>query len=341
MRSFGKNRDWANCECMSKVKRMCHETKGGGSQIGKNLSDVPVVSIIMNCYNGEKYLREALDSVVAQTYLSWELIFWDNQSTDRSGEILKSYGEPRFRYFCAPQHTPMLFEARNYALEQAQGEFIAFLDVDDWWKPEKLEMQMPLFDDCEVGIVCGDYWHVNEIHNTKKIWINKSVPTGRVLNDLLSHHFVGLLTTMVRRSAIDQLEYAYDPRYHIKGDFDLAIRVAVNWKLDFVLQPIAFCRWHGNNVSNVYSERELSELEMWYSQMKTHPVISIQPGFRAILDRINYLKGKRLVSEGNRLGAYAFYRSLLWGQLKGRLFLAMVLPPPALKLLKSFKKSPY
>ena len=53
----------------------------------------------MNCYNGEKYLREALDSVVARTYLNWGLIFWDNQSTDRSTEILKSYGEPRFKKY--------------------------------------------------------------------------------------------------------------------------------------------------------------------------------------------------------------------------------------------------
>ena len=341
MRSSGKNRDWANCECVGKVKRMCDEPKGGGNQIGKDLKDVPVVSIVMNCYNGEKYLRQALDSVVAQTYRDWELIFWDNKSTDRSGEILKSYGEARFSYFCAQRHTPMLFEARNYALEQTRGRFVAFLDVDDWWTPEKLEKQVPLFDDPEVGIVCSNCWYVNEIHNIKRIWINRPVPTGRVLNDLLSNSFVGLLTLIVRRSAVDQLKYAYDPRFHIKGDFDLIIRLAVNWKVDFVSEPLAFYRWHGSNESIVYSEREFHELEMWYSKMKEHRVISIQPAFRVILDRINYLKGKRLVSEGNRLGAYGFWRSLLWGQLKVRLFLAMVLPPPALKLLKSFKKSPY
>ena len=320
---------------------MCYETKEGGIQTGKDFHNAPVVSIIMNCYNGAKYLRQALDSVVAQTYRNWELIFWDNQSTDRSAEILKSYGELRFRYFCASQHTPVLFEARNYALEQAQGKLIAFLDVDDWWTPEKLEKQVPLFDDPEVGIVCGDCWYVNEINNTEKVWINRSVPTGRVLNDLLSSSFVGLLTLMVRRSAVDQLEYAYDPRYHIKGDFDLIIRLAVNWKLDFVSQPVAFYRWHGNNESIVYSERELFELELWYSQVKEHPVISIQPGFRVILDRISYLKGKHLASEGNRLRAYAFWRSLMWSQLKVRLFLAIVLPHRALKFLKSFKKSPY
>jgi len=296
-------------------------------------SDQPLISILMNCYNGETYLREALESVVAQSYRNWELIFWDNQSTDGSAEILKSYCEPRFKYFYAPRHT-MLYEARNYALEQAQGEFISFLDVDDWWKPEKLEKQIPLFDDPEVGIVSANFYFVNERKNTERDWINWSVPTGRVLNALLSHCFVGLLTLMVRRSAIDQLEYPCDPRYHIIGDFDLVIRLAVNWKLDFISQPVAFYRWHGKNESILCSERELTELGTWYSEMKEHPVISIQPGFRIIFDRLNYLKGMQLVSERDRFGAYTVWRSLKWSKLKSKLFLAMLLPLPVLKLLR-------
>ena len=284
-------------------------------------SDQPLVSILMNCYNGERYLCEALDSVVSQTYQNWELIFWDNQSTDRSAEILKNYGEPRFRYFYAPQHT-ILYEARNYALEQAHGEFIAFLDVDDWWEPDKLEKQVPLFDDPEVGIVCGNFWFVDERKKSKKEWLKKPVPTGWVLNDLLVLCFVGLLTLMVRRSGIEQLEYPCDPRFHLMGDFDLVVRLAVSWKLDFVSQPVAFYRWHGRNESISCSKNQLGELETWYSEMKEHPVISIQPGFRVILDRINYLKGMLMVSERNRFEAYSLWQSLQWGQLKAKLFFA-------------------
>ena len=307
---------------------------GISNQIDKNSSDVPSVSIIMNCFNGEKYLHEALDSVVAQTYRKWELIFWDNQSTDKSAEILKSYEEPRFRYFYAPKHATEIYEARNYALEKAQGEFIAFLDVDDWWTPEKLVKQVQLFDDPEVGIVCGNFWFVDERKHTEKNFLNRPVPTGRVLNDLLSHWFVGLLTLIVRRSAVEQLEYPCDPRFHVIGDFDLVIRLAINWKLAFISQPIAFYRWHGNNESIVRSARELFELETWYSEMKENPVISVQPGFRIILDRINYLKGMRQISERNRFGAYPFWRLLQRGQLKAKLLVAMLLPTPLLKLLR-------
>ena len=67
----------------------------------------PFVSVLMNCYNGEKYLQEAIDSVLAQTYKNWELIFWDNRSTDRSAEIFKSYNDHRLKYFLSHEHTDL------------------------------------------------------------------------------------------------------------------------------------------------------------------------------------------------------------------------------------------
>ena len=95
----------------------------------------PLISVIVNCYNGGKYLQQALESVLAQTYTNWELIFWDNRSTDRSAEIFHRYSDSRLRYFLAPKHT-RLYEARNYAIEQARAEFVAFLDVDDYPTPQ-------------------------------------------------------------------------------------------------------------------------------------------------------------------------------------------------------------
>ena len=129
-----------------------------------------LVSIIINCFNGEKYLHEALDSVITQTYNNWEIIFWDNQSIDKSAEIFKSYKDSRLKYYCAPSHTSILYEARNYALKKTNGDFIAFLDVDDWWLPNKLEKQIPLFDDSDVGVVYGNEWRLFEKKNKKEIY---------------------------------------------------------------------------------------------------------------------------------------------------------------------------
>ena len=110
----------------------------------------PLVSIIMNCHNGEKYLNEAICSVLSQTYENWELIFWDNQSTDKSSVIVQKYKDTRIQYFYAETYT-RLGEARNHAIKKSQGEFIAFLDCDDLWMSTKLEKQIPLFSDTRVG----------------------------------------------------------------------------------------------------------------------------------------------------------------------------------------------
>ena len=104
------------------------------------LKEKPLVSVIMNCLNGEKFLREAIDSVYSQTYKNWEIIFWDNVSTDRSNEIANSY-DSRLRYFRGKK-TISLGAARIKALENCRGEYIAFLDVDDLWLTKKLELQI-------------------------------------------------------------------------------------------------------------------------------------------------------------------------------------------------------
>ena len=90
----------------------------------------PLVSIIMNCYNGAKYLQESLRSVINQTYQNWELIFWDNISSDDSKKIFSNFNENRFKYFLNDKHS-ILYHARNQAIKKANGDFIAFLDTDD------------------------------------------------------------------------------------------------------------------------------------------------------------------------------------------------------------------
>ena len=293
----------------------------------------PLVSIVMNCYNGEKYLREAINSALAQTYQNWEIIFWDNQSTDRSAEIFKSYNDPRLKYFYAPKNT-RLFEARNYAIEKTNGEFVSFLDVDDWWAPEKLEKQIPLFDDPEVGLVHSNYWFVNERKNTKSLMLKRDIPSGMVLNDLLADYFVGILTMVVRRSALEQLEYTCDSRFSIIGDLDLVVRLAVNSNFLFVDEPLAFYRWHGMNETFLRPKRELEELTIWYSEMNNHPVISGLSGLRVMQDRIKYLKGSVLVSEGDRSVAFSVWRSMSWGRRKAKLFIALILPAAIRKLMR-------
>ena len=98
----------------------------------------PLVSVIMNCFNGEKYLRQAIDSIYTQSYKNWEIIFWDNASTDSSSLIAKGYDD-RLKYFHTQKTTPLGL-ARNLALVKANGKYVSFLDCDDEYLPEKKEM---------------------------------------------------------------------------------------------------------------------------------------------------------------------------------------------------------
>ncbi len=110
------------------------------------------VSIILNCYKGEKYLKDALISIINQSYTNWELIFWDNRSNDNSKNIFKSFKNKNFKYFLAKKHTS-LYEARNLAIKKASGEYLGFIDADDMWDRNKLLKQVKLFKDNDTAVV--------------------------------------------------------------------------------------------------------------------------------------------------------------------------------------------
>ena len=292
----------------------------------------PLVSIIVNCFNGEKYLTDAINSILAQTYRDFEVIFWDNQSSDFSADIFKGYNDPRFKYFYAPSHT-LLYEARNRAIEKSCGEFLAFLDVDDWWYPEKLEMQIPLFNDLKVGFVCSNYWIIKHGSKHKKKFRNKSIPSGFVLNDLLMDYSVGLLTLILRRSAFDSLSDGCDPRYHIIGDLDLVIRLSMKWKMASCQEPLAFYRLHGENEGQKQKDRQVSEYKTWVQELAQKPQIHNLPGYQKVINELIYMQGRLCLSQG-RKGACCFHlNKLSWGKFKFKLLGMLVVP---YKLLHSF-----
>ncbi|NOY98886.1 MAG: glycosyltransferase family 2 protein [Chloroflexi bacterium] len=117
-----------------------------------HLSDSPLVSVIMPVFNGEKYLCEAIESIVSQTYHHLEVIVVDDGSTDGSSDIVESFHQVQYLFQDNAGHAA----ARNRGIRAAKGEYIAFLDADDLWMPEKLTLQMAAFNaDAELDIVTG------------------------------------------------------------------------------------------------------------------------------------------------------------------------------------------
>ena len=223
-----------------------------------------LVSVIVNCFNGEKYLSEAIESVISQNYTNWELIFWDNISTDHSAEIFNKYNDRRLKYFLANRHTN-LSEARALAIEKSQGDLITFLDVDDYWKNSILETQVALYKDNDVVFSCGNFYIITEHSRKNKIFKKSKIPSGYVLNNLLLSYSVGLLTLAVRRSAYNSVG-GFSSDYHIIGDFDLVMRLAKNGKMGSFQEPLAFCRKDGNNESILKVDLNIQELKNWFKK---------------------------------------------------------------------------
>ena len=139
-----------------------------------------MISVIINCNNCLEHLEKALTSVLSQTEQNWEVIFWDNASDTPALDALNKFNDPRVKYFYNREFVS-LGQARNQALLHAHGDFIAFLDADDFWMPQKLERQLETFlSTPRAGLVYTDAAIVFGDKQIKQIFSQKRPPEGKV-----------------------------------------------------------------------------------------------------------------------------------------------------------------
>lgn len=129
----------------------------------------PLVSIIMPCYNAERYIAQSIESVLAQTYQEWELLITDDCSTDKSVEIIKRYCEQDGRINLLINEHKGIAETRNASIARAKGRFLAFLDSDDLWNYEKLEKQVNFMLENDVVFTYSSYEVIDSQGNIKKL----------------------------------------------------------------------------------------------------------------------------------------------------------------------------
>jgi glycosyltransferase involved in cell wall biosynthesis len=214
----------------------------------------PFVSVIMNGYNCEKYLKQAIDSVFSQSYKNWEIIFWDNASSDGTQSIAMSYG-PKLRYLRSETNTT-LGAARNNAIKQAQGEFIAFLDTDDYWLPDKLALQVGILQKSrDIDFIYSDCYFLDDQTGRQRKWLKKPQPVGNVFGRFLRHYPVNLQTVLLRRSALDVLDHLFDDRLTLSEEFDLFMRILYRSKAYYLDVPSVVYRIHANMFSIRQIER--------------------------------------------------------------------------------------
>jgi teichuronic acid biosynthesis glycosyltransferase TuaG len=210
-----------------------------------------LISIIMPVYNGERYVSEAIESVLSQTYQNFELIIVNDGSTDNSKTAIDPYlKDPRIRYF--EQNNAGVAAARNTAIKESQGEFIGFLDQDDIWHPTKLEIQINFLENHQdISLVYSDYIIYNEIERSNSS-ISDLDPIDFSQCDLISifsQNRIGVLTVLLKKKCLID-SGLLDTQLKGTDDYELWLRLVLDYKYQYISQPLATYRWHGENASN-------------------------------------------------------------------------------------------
>ena len=214
----------------------------------------------MNSFNGEKYLKKSIISVINQNYKNWELIFWDNCSKDKSKSIINNFKDKRIKYYYSKKFNT-LYKSRNLAINKARGKYISFLDVDDSWKKNKLYDQINKIEKLNADIIYSNYLIKNNLK--KKIYLkkNSTLPEGCITQSLLNDYFLGIVTIMIKKNIFRK--YRFNEYYNIIGDFDLFIKLSRRYKFFCIQQPLATYNIHENNMSKKKLDLYIKELDDW------------------------------------------------------------------------------
>jgi glycosyltransferase involved in cell wall biosynthesis len=252
-------------------------------------NSTPRVSVIIPAYNGDRYIVQAVESVISQTYTSWEIIIVDDGSTDNTRQVLQPYLD-RIRYVY--QQNQGVAAARNCGIREAQGQFIAFLDQDDFLLSDKLAAQVALFDaQPSLGIV-NSGWRIvqeqGEIIFDIKPWENLpelDLKTWVVYLPLLPS------AMMFSRQWLERVG-GFDSQYDSVDDADLILRLALSGCEAVWLPQVTVCyRQHGQNVS---IQRALKQANL------------------SIILKQKFFSRADLPEEIRNLEKPAFYEALTW-----------------------------
>ncbi|GHV66304.1 putative teichuronic acid biosynthesis glycosyltransferase TuaG [Spirochaetia bacterium] len=179
------------------------------------------ISIITPNYNCSRFIAQTIESVLAQTYQNWEMLIIDDCSTDGSYEIALEYAkkDSRIKVY-RMEHNSGAALCRNKAIELSQGQYLAFLDSDDLWLPEKLEKQLNFMQENDCDFSFTEYEHIDIYNNP----LNKRTSVIKRLSyrKLLSHNFLGCLTVMYRQDLNNKI---YGPIVKVNNDYALFLQV--------------------------------------------------------------------------------------------------------------------
>jgi len=232
----------------------------------------PLVSVIIPAYNAEKFLEEAINSVLNQTYPNMEIIVIDDGSTDNTKSKVLSFKNIRYIY----QKHSGIAEARNRGIENAEGEYIAFLDADDLWMPHKTEIQLNfLLKNPEYAAVSTDWL----IFENGKI-ISESYLSSRYIDpqksfyENLLRENIALTSSVIAKKDVIVKVGMFDTSFCTYEDRDLMLRISAEYKFGLINEVLVKKRNHPSQATKSIENIMLGQIHLYTKIRKTHPPIS-------------------------------------------------------------------
>ncbi len=281
---------------------------------------MPKVSVIMPVYNGEKFLAEAIESVLNQTYSDLELIVVNDGSTDRSQEIIDSFSDPRLRKI--RQANQGQASARNRGLKVSKGKFIAFLDQDDLFLLHCISERLKFFQNSTFDFVYNDFVVIDDkgdiISQSGLQWRNTSPLQSKCFKELfLKGTFIVPSSVMLRRDLFNKIGF-FDEKLWGTDDYDLWLRVSYSYAFGFIPSSLIKYRIHDQNFSGNTLEMEKRTARVLLKAVNTFANIEELIGTKEMRNRLysqcfdvayNYLRQGDLKS-----ARYWLKKAWQWGR---------------------------
>lgn len=250
----------------------------------------PLVSIIMPAYNTAMYISEAIQSILNQTYQEWELIVVDDASTDGTSVLIKDFAakDSRIKPIFKTSNSGKPAIAKNTALENVVGEYIAFLDSDDLWFPQKLEIQInQMIRDRSIGLCyTGGYW-IDANGKTIKEFMPQYA-LGFLISKMLLRYEINNQSVVISRNALENTLHAFNEDILIGEDYNLFMHIMAQYKALPIYEHLISYRIHNNALTKkqkrvsdgvLVTLKELHQLEKIYFK---YPLYSFLTYIKAV-----------------------------------------------------------
>lgn len=223
-----------------------------------------IFSVIINCYNSEKFIRECVNSVLNQSYQNFEVIIVDNFSTDNTRKEILALSDQRIRYFKTDSFL-QLGEARNFGLNLTKGNYIAFLDSDDYWHEDKLRETIKYFKK-DIGVVYSNVKYFGD-HTSFHLYDKRTPYEGNVYNFLLNDYSLCLSSIIFLKKNIVDNNIKFNSKFNVCEDFDFFVRLAKHTSFKYINKVLTYYRIHENNLTSKKRLLFFYEIEEFYSDL--------------------------------------------------------------------------